>query len=111
MVSSSLIALDWGSSHLRAWRLDGDGVVAEQRKNDDGASRLPCGVVAFESALRKLVGDWLEAGMPVMACGMVGSAHGWQEAPYVSCPIDLSELHRHIMTANSISDLQVPIVH
>ena len=41
---------------------------------------------------------------------MVGSAHGWREAPYVSCPIGLGELHRHVVTVAGTGGLQVHIV-
>ena len=34
--------------------------------------------------------DWLDRwpALAVVACGMVGSAQGWREAPYVNCPAD-----------------------
>ena len=39
-------------------------------------------------------GDWLSAtpGVPLIACGMVGSAQGWREAPYVLCPASADSL-------------------
>jgi hypothetical protein len=38
----------------------------------------------FELAFDQACGDWLDAqpGLPVIACGMVGSAQGWREAAY-----------------------------
>lgn len=89
-----LIALDWGSTRLRGWLLGDDGAVLAERSSGDGASRV--GAPAFEAALLALAGDWLAAcppGLPLLACGMVGSAHGWREAAYVPCPADLGELH------------------
>jgi len=78
-----LIALDWGSTSLRAFLMDAAGGVIADRTSEDGASRLPGGPAEFEKALRRLVGDWLQAQprAQLLACGMVGSQHGWREAP------------------------------
>ena len=76
------IAVDWGTSHLRAWLMSRAGHVIERRASDDGMGGLTRDV--FEPALRTLVGDALPA--PVIACGMVGSRQGWVEAPYASVP-------------------------
>ncbi|WP_223421743.1 2-dehydro-3-deoxygalactonokinase [Tateyamaria pelophila] len=76
------IAVDWGTSHLRAWVMRSDGSVIERRQSTDGMGTLdPTG---FEPALQKLCGDVLP--VPVLACGMVGSRQGWAEAPYASVP-------------------------
>ena len=97
MTTTALVALDWGSSQLRAYRFSADGQLAAQRSSDGGASRLSGGAPAFEAALRTLAGDWLAGGAPVLACGMAGSAHGWQEAAYVACPVALDALHQHLV--------------
>lgn len=76
------IAVDWGTSHLRAWLMRSDGSVIERRQTEDGMGGLePAG---FEPALRALCGDVLP--VPVLACGMVGSRQGWAEAPYATVP-------------------------
>ena len=38
----------------------------------------------------RLIGEWLAAcpDAPVLAFGMVGSWHGWREAPYLPCPAE-----------------------
>jgi 2-dehydro-3-deoxygalactonokinase len=78
------IAVDWGTSHLRAWAMAGDAVRAEAA-SDDGMGRLTR--AQFEPALLRLIGPWLGAArMPVIACGMVGSRQGWVEAPYATVP-------------------------
>lgn len=97
MAAPRLIALDWGSSSLRAYLMTGGGrpgtgqILERRSAPDAGASRLS-GAPAFEAALRALAGDWLALTgpdgnpLPCVACGMVGSAHGWREMPYVPCP-------------------------
>jgi len=79
------IAVDWGTSHLRAWAMAGDGSVRADAESDDGMGRLDR--AGFEPALLRLIGPWLGAArMPVVACGMVGSRQGWVEAPYATTP-------------------------
>lgn len=93
---AGLIALDWGSTHLRAYRLGAAGEVLATRHSGAGASVLQGGA-AFAEALAALVGDWRveQPALPLLACGMVGSQHGWQEAPYVRCPAGAEDLAGH----------------
>jgi 2-dehydro-3-deoxygalactonokinase len=78
------IAVDWGTSHLRAWAMsDADDPLAEAR-SDKGMGRLA--PHDFEPALLELVEPWLGPATEVIACGMVGSRQGWAEAPYAATP-------------------------
>jgi 2-dehydro-3-deoxygalactonokinase len=99
MVSEArLIALDWGSTRLRAFLLGAGGALLEVRQTEDGASTL-AGAPAFAQALDAIAGDWRTArpDLQVLACGMVGSQHGWKEAPYAPCPADAAALARHVL--------------
>jgi 2-dehydro-3-deoxygalactonokinase len=79
------IAVDWGTTHLRAWAMAEDGTVRAEAQSNDGMGHLARD--AFEPALLSLVEPWLGGGpMDVLACGMVGSRQGWAEAPYVAVP-------------------------
>ncbi len=79
------IAVDWGTTHLRAWAMSDDGTVRAEARSDDGMGHLARD--AFEPALLSLIEPWLGSGpMDVLACGMVGSRQGWAEAPYVAVP-------------------------
>jgi 2-dehydro-3-deoxygalactonokinase len=94
MVSEArLIALDWGSTRLRAFLLGDGGAVLATRHSDQGAATL-ANPAAFEQALVDVTGAWraARADLPVLACGMVGSQHGWREAPYAPCPADAAAL-------------------
>ncbi len=92
-ITPTWIAVDWGTSNLRAWAMDGTHVLAEAQ-SDDGMGKLTR--EGFEPALLRLIGPWLERGpVLVYACGMVGSRQGWVEAPYraVPCtPLDATAL-------------------
>jgi len=80
-MSPDWIALDWGTTHLRAWAMGPAGVLAEAT-SDAGMGTLSRD--GFEPALDALIGHWPAA--PVIACGMVGSRQGWHEAPYRATP-------------------------
>ena len=78
------IAVDWGTTRLRAWAMRGTDVV-QQASSDRGLATLEPG--GFEAALLELITPWLGDGVTdVLACGMVGARQGWIEAPYVPVP-------------------------
>jgi 2-dehydro-3-deoxygalactonokinase len=80
-----VIAVDWGTSSFRAYRVAADGAVLERRSAPLGIMQVEGG--RFAQALESQVQDWLAAGeAPVVMCGMIGSRQGWKEAPYVACP-------------------------
>lgn len=87
-----LIGLDWGSSSLRAMLIDEQGQVLLTRQSTQGASTLKGGAAAFSAVLDELIGDWHATAPAILACGMVGSQHGWREVPYAACPADASAL-------------------
>jgi 2-dehydro-3-deoxygalactonokinase len=89
-----LLALDWGTSSLRAFLMQ-DGKVVQTRQSGHGIQHLPApGRAGFEQAFAAIAGDWVRQwpDIPVVASGMVGSAQGWREARYVRCPADIQAL-------------------
>ena len=87
-----LIALDWGTSSLRAWLLDADGAVLDERATKQGVMQVTDG--DFAGTYDTLVSDWTAAHgpLPALACGMIGSRGGWAEAAYVDTPADPATL-------------------
>jgi 2-dehydro-3-deoxygalactonokinase len=86
-----MLAIDWGTTSLRAYRLDPNGTILEQRSSASGILAVENG--QFAEALEKIAGDWIAAGnAPVVMSGMIGSRQGWQEVPYVSCPAGAEEI-------------------
>ena len=69
------IAVDWGTSNLRAWALDDQDAVMAHSNSGQGMGKLAAG--EFESALLAVIGPWLtqHSQIPVVAAGMVGA--GW----------------------------------
>jgi 2-dehydro-3-deoxygalactonokinase len=87
-----LIALDWGTSALRAYLLGDGGGVLETRVEPWGIMQLPAG--GFAAAFDQVTSGWRASapGAPVIASGMVGSAQGWADAPYCPSPAGAAEL-------------------
>ena len=79
------IAVDWGTTNLRAFAMRKGAMIAEA-VSDDGMGKLARD--QFEAALIRLITPWLSTTRltPVIACGMVGSRQGWFEAPYLTTP-------------------------
>ncbi|NNE89332.1 MAG: 2-dehydro-3-deoxygalactonokinase [Silicimonas sp.] len=86
------IAVDWGTSRVRAWAMKNDVPIAEAH-SDQGMGTLAKD--AFESALLALIDPWLGVRQTkVVACGMVGARQGWAEAAYSDVPCTpVSENH------------------
>ncbi len=84
------VAVDWGTSNLRAWGIDSAGEVAFSRSSADGMGRLsreqyPAVLTALLSGVADDVGE-------VLICGMAGARQGWMEAPYLDAPAELGNL-------------------
>ena len=80
------IAVDWGTTRLRAWAMDTSNRVVMRAASEKGMAGLEPD--QFEPTLLELVGEWLPAAgtVDIIACGMVGARTGWIEAPYSAVP-------------------------
>jgi 2-dehydro-3-deoxygalactonokinase len=86
--ANGFIAVDWGTTNRRAYRLDSSGACTAEFEDSKGVLSVPSG--GFPSAvqeIRERLGD-----LPLLLAGMVGSNKGWIEAPYVACPAGIDEL-------------------
>ncbi|MFN4056851.1 MAG: 2-dehydro-3-deoxygalactonokinase [Roseinatronobacter sp.] len=85
MTRPDWIGVDWGTSHVRAYAMQGADCIAQAQSSDGMGNLAP---EQFEAALLALVDNWLSNAhaVPVIACGMVGSRQGWIEAPYRAVP-------------------------
>jgi 2-dehydro-3-deoxygalactonokinase len=94
-VEGAFLAVDWGTTNLRAWTLRPDGSVAAHRAFDLGVGRLGPGEAAVR--FRQEVRPELEAqDLPALIAGMAGSNIGWLEVPYAECPADATALARGV---------------
>jgi 2-dehydro-3-deoxygalactonokinase len=82
------IAVDWGTTNRRAYRIDGSGGCVGEFEDGSGILSVPPGgFPAAVSEIRQRLGD-----LPLLLAGMIGSNRGWVEAPYVPCPAGVDEL-------------------
>jgi 2-dehydro-3-deoxygalactonokinase len=111
---AALIALDWGTTSLRAYLFDAAGNVLDARESTAGIMNLPRPAAqgGFDAAFDAVCGAWLDGapGLPVIAAGMVGSAQGWLEAPYVDAPANADALVEGIVCVQTARGVPLHIV-
>lgn len=102
--SPALIAIDWGTTNLRAYLLDTQGSLLDSRSTPGGIMSVVN--AQFEAPLLQVTREWLARyHLPLIAAGMIGSRQGWREAPYLPCPARLEDAAKH-MTAAPFLDSQ-----
>ena len=91
--AEGFIAVDWGTTNRRAYRLDGGLRCVEEFEDSLGILSVAAG--GFDDAvgqIRSRLGD-----RPLLLAGMIGANRGWVEAPYVSCPAGLDDLAANLV--------------
>jgi 2-dehydro-3-deoxygalactonokinase len=94
------IALDWGTSSLRAYVLGIDGEVLAEHRSDLGILKAQ----DFQKTLADLCEPWdkLYGNLPCLASGMIGSKQGWIDASYLATPCGFDSI---AAAAKDISNL------
>ena len=86
--AEGFIAVDWGTTNRRAYRLDSSGKCVDEFEDGKGALSVPKGEFPAAAAeIRTRLGD-----LPMLLAGMAGSNRGWVDAPYVPCPVSFDDL-------------------
>lgn len=90
--AGALIAVDWGTSNFRATLLAADGAVIDRLQAPKGILHVERD--GFPAVLTELLSPWLPhlPGVPVLMAGMIGSADGLVEVPYLACPASLDDI-------------------
>lgn len=89
-----LLGIDWGTSNRRAYLVDAAGACLDARADDQGILAAGPG---FGASLAALLADLgVGAEVPVLASGMIGSAQGWRETPYLDIAVPLEQLPAHL---------------
>jgi 2-dehydro-3-deoxygalactonokinase len=101
------VAVDWGTSNLRAWGIDAVGEIAFSRSSPDGMSRLTR--EQYPSVLTGLLTEVHEP-VDVLICGMAGARQGWLEAPYLDAPADLRGLSNGAVSPDMPGDQFAPSI-
>lgn len=103
MKQTSLIALDWGTSSLRAYLLDKQGAVLDSLSEASGILNVSDN--NFNGVLERLLQPWWQqhGTVPMIAAGMIGSRQGWREAPYIACPASVADLAGSLIQVDTTS--------
>jgi 2-dehydro-3-deoxygalactonokinase len=90
MTGASFVAGDWGTTRLRLFLCDRDGMLLDSIEGPGAASAAG----RFAAILESSSGPWRQrlGPLPTVLCGMVGSSIGWIQAPYLPCPAQLEQL-------------------
>ena len=91
-MTAPFLAVDWGTTNLRAWVVGHDGQASACSEFPLGVGKLEAGEAArkFADTVRPRMGA---GDLPAILCGMVGSNLGWTQVPYLESPVDLRGLH------------------
>lgn len=92
-MKADYIAVDWGSSQLRAWRIE-SGECTAQQSAPQGIKFVGSG--QHEAVLRTLLSPWWEwivaQRVPVLMAGMIGSDSGWLDSGYQTLPLEVTAI-------------------
>lgn len=100
--TTSVVAVDWGTSHLRLWTLDSNGKANACHRSDRGMRTVERD--EFESVLKSEMQTLqVPTDTPVIMCGMVGSRQGWQEAPYKKMPCRIDAIAANAVKIDGVS--------
>lgn len=92
-MTARYIAIDWGSTNLRAWLYQGEKCL-ESRQSEAGVTRL--NGRSPQAVLAEVTDNWREDDTPVVMAGMVGSNVGWKIAPYLPVPVLFSAIGQQL---------------
>ncbi|WP_332702534.1 2-dehydro-3-deoxygalactonokinase [Devosia sp.] len=105
------VAVDWGTSNLRAWGIAADGSVVFEKTSPKGMGKLTR--EEFPGALSELlegVPPARNGQLDVLICGMAGARQGWMEAPYLEAPADLRGLSEGAVRPLMVDSPIVPAI-
>lgn len=84
--------VDWGTSNFRLFGIDSKGALVDTIEAPLGLLQIKEGkfAEALEPKLKAMTPSYQH--IPVIMAGMVGSASGWREVPYVAAPASVSDI-------------------
>jgi len=94
LINNSIIAVDWGTSHLRAFLCrvnENKNLTIIDKANGLGVSKV---IHSFEKTLFDCINPWVHqhGKLPIFMMGQIGSNIGWKETNYIPCPTQLEDI-------------------
>jgi len=90
------VGVDWGTTHRRGYALAADGRCLAEHADADGMLAARGRFAESLDALLVALGAQ-DSQVRVLMSGMVGSANGWVQAPYLSLSVPLRDLGQHLL--------------
>jgi len=106
-MTASYIALDWGSTNLRA-SLYQQGECTAQLSSVQGITRLDGKTP--QQVFSEVIAPWQSFNLPVIMAGMIGSNAGWVDVPYLAAPVSLDDLGHHLFSVEAAMPVKAWIV-
>ena len=95
------VGIDWGTTHRRGYLMSAQGECLAKQQDAEG---MLAARGRFAASLQTLL-DTLgvsDPGVPVLMSGMVGSASGWVEVPYLPLDVALTQLSHHLVAVPGV---------
>lgn len=108
--NAKMIGLDWGTTSFRAFLIDQDGHVLDQKTNENGILAVPNN--DFEGVLISAIKAWPDQhpALPIVASGMITSRNGWLETPYLSLPANINDFANALTPLTLSNDIVIHFI-
>lgn len=95
----NFIAIDWGSTNLRAWRVE-DNRCTDHIQIAKGVKNIA--PQSFDEVLCEVLTPWRTAieknRIPIILAGMVGSNVGWLDSGYLTLPLTTKDIAKNCIS-------------
>ncbi|PWF41454.1 2-dehydro-3-deoxygalactonokinase [Massilia glaciei] len=92
--ADKMLGVDWGTSNRRAYLVERGGRCLARHEDGQGMLAVGGDFAGSLAALRQTMR--VDDAVPVVMSGMIGSAGGWQEVPYLDIATPLAALASHL---------------
>ena len=96
---------DWGTTNLRAYLIE-NGEIINRYSSENGLTKAK--ELGFKNVLVDVINHFeVSSDIPIKLSGMVGSKHGWKEAPYFETPVSLEDLRENFISVDIMPNVQI----
>lgn len=104
-----MLICDWGSTHLRAYRVDRGGEILGRHESEWGSKALAGkGSEAYREALTAAMGSTgASTACTIRISGMAGSKKGWVETAYLPTPAGRNDIASNFISLSDSDDTRL----